>query len=247
LSISNTLRKIILATAALLLAVGLRPAIGHGLTMSSSGDCDSNNVITCGISDSSQLAQAAKPSGIACLFNHFGITSQDINNFDSQAVSGTVTKSGNVLVNGRVVATDAMTAGRQNIAGSMRFACGNHGFFIRPPSVSFASSSLPAFVVMRGGQFDFAIIASCGNPVMATPTTPKTPVTVAPIVRPTQTQTQSQTVNVNTPAPVVQSAATSAPAPVLPNTGAGSVISIFAGMTILGTLGHWLFTRRRVI
>jgi LPXTG-motif cell wall-anchored protein len=109
---------------------------------------------------------------------------------------------------------------------------------------------------MNNGQFAFAIIASCGNPVMATPvkTPMKKQVVVSPTVRPpqapTQTQTQSQTVNVSSPAvatPAVQSASTTTPAAVLPNTGAGSVASIFGGATLFGTLSHWLFTRRRII
>lgn len=71
-----------------------------------------------------------------------------------------------------MVATGALTGGRQDISGSTREDVGGTVFFVRPPSVSFASSPLSAFVVMVNGQFKFAIIASCGNAVKATPVAP---------------------------------------------------------------------------
>lgn len=243
----------------LLLGFGLSTA--GAVSINTSQDCDSNAVISCGISDSSQLLQAAKPSGIACLYEHFGISSQDLNNFNSQAAAGIVTRSGEVIVNGKVVAKDALTAGRQNMAGSTRFACNNHGFFIREPNVSFASSALPAFVVMRDGQFAFAIIASCGNPVMATPTTAPTPqktVTKTAPARPTetpapaQTQTQSQSVTINNTVPAVQAATTTAApsqpaaaAKTLPNTGPGNILALSGTTTAIGTIGHMIYSRRR--
>lgn len=229
-----------------LLSVGLflRPA-ASALTIGGTQDCDANAVIPCGISNSDQLSNAAAPGGITCLYKHFGISSTDISNFDSQAVAGSVTKTGKVIINGKTVATNAMTAGRQNMPGSTRFVCDNHGFFIRTPSVSFANSSLPAFVVMKSNQFAFAIIASCGNPVTAMPATPRV-VTPPAITTPAPpTQTQSQTVTVVPPA--VQSFTTSQPVPakVIPNTGSGNVIGIGALASVIGGLGHFLYVRRK--
>jgi hypothetical protein len=253
------LLKFILAMASLIGGVIITAPGASAISVASQPDIDNNAVISGGVSDSSQLVQSTQPSGISCLYNRFGITSQDINNFDSEAVAGRVTSGGKVIVNGQTVATNAVTAGRQNMTGSTVINCGSHTFYMRPPSVSFASSSLPAYVVMRNGQFVYAVIASCGNPVMATPVVRQTvqPAPVRPIQTPpvtppapvqTQTQSQSQTVTVSTPAPVVQSAVVSTPAPAakaLPNTGPGNIAGLGAVSVVFGTVGHYLYQRRK--
>jgi len=249
------LRRLIITLVGLLGGMLIQPLTADALSISSQADTDNNAVISGGVSDSSRLVQATQPSGIACLYNRFGITSQDINSFDSEAIAGRVTSGGKVIVNGQTVATAAVTAGRQNMPGSTRLSCGSHSFYMRPPSVSFVSSSLPAYVVMRDGRFIYAVIASCGNPVMATPVIRQTvqPAVVRPTETPsvtpppTQTQSQTQSVTVSTPAPVVQSAVVSAPVKTLPNTGPGNIMALTGTASVLGTLGHFIFSRRRLI
>jgi uncharacterized repeat protein (TIGR01451 family) len=90
----------------------------------------------------------------------------------TQAVAGYVTKTGNVYANGELVATGAITAGRSYIAGSTKVTYNGTTFYKRAPSVSFTSSSIKAYVVMVNGKFSHAILASCGNPVVATPKSP---------------------------------------------------------------------------
>jgi hypothetical protein len=102
-------------------------------------------------------------------------------------VAGEVYKDGTVKVNGQVVATDAITAGRQNISGSTKVTTNGTTFYRRPPSVSFVSSPLSAYVVMKNGVFQFAILASCGNPVSAHPKLP------TPTHKPTPTPTRKPT------------------------------------------------------
>jgi hypothetical protein len=128
-----------------------------------------------------------------------------------------VTKDGNVFVDGqsRAVASNAVTGGRQNIAGSTVVNFQGVTFYQRPPSVSFQQSSLPAFVSMKNGSFQFAVIASCGNAVRANAiaapappqhaavaparvvSRPSPPKPAAPAPAPSQAQAQSQQVNVN--------------------------------------------------
>jgi hypothetical protein len=238
------------------------------LTIVSSRDCDDNAVIRCGARNFDELTTRYSNSGVAIIYSAFGINQQDISNIANAAVEGQVTKSGEVIVGGKVVATNAMTAGRLNMAGSTKVTSGGVIFYKRPPSVSFVSSSLPAFVVMNGDKFVFAIIASCGNPVIATPVVVK-PVAIvkvkkaqatstvqntpAPPPTPSQTQSQTQVVSVNqtvatAPAPV----AASAPAPAtpaaqtLPNTGPGGVIGLTGAVTVFSSLGHFIYTRRRI-
>lgn len=208
------------------------------LSISSSRDCDSNAVINCGALTVNELQRKFNnQSSVRTIFRSFGISASDIRAMDSTARAGTVTRSGKVMVNGKTVATHAMTAGRQNMSGSQSTTRSGVTFFERRPSVSFAQSSLPAFVVMNNGRFQFAIIASCGNPVKATPMKKvvkkhvrvPTPAPVAPTA-PTprakaprqsqmqsqsqsQQQSQSQSVTVTTPVVKQRTVTTTAPAP----------------------------------
>ncbi len=195
-------------------------------------NCDDNSVISCGAYTKSELKDGwSAHAGVQCLYTHFGISQADVRNIDSNSVDGTVTKSGNVVVNGKIVATDAMTAGRtpDGNNASTPYTCAGQTFYMRSPSVSFNSNSLSAFVVMDSNdRFSFAIINSCGNPVMATPVAPKTikpaatqpvkpatvpvpqapPTVVVTTPAPSQTQSQTQTQTVNVTPPAVAAATT---------------------------------------
>lgn len=239
-------------------------------TNSSGRDCDSNAVINCGALTVNELQRKYKNSNdTQAIYNSFGISSSDIRAMDKNTASGTVTKSGKVIVNGNTVATNAMTAGRQNINGSHRHNSGGTTFYTRSPNVSFQQSSLSAFVVMKNNQFQFAIIKSCGNPVKATSvvkkvTKKKQRVThnvtqhVTKVVTPAppaqiQSQSQSQSVVVKAPpttvtvAPTPQPAPSPAPQPTptqIPNTGAGDVVGFGSFVTLVGGSLHYLYRRR---
>lgn len=154
-------------------------------TISTVKDCDDNAVIFCGASSVSELTNKYSSgdghnsaASIHAIFSFFGISSTDVTSMSGNSVdvqAGKVSRAGNVHdANGNIVATGAMTGGRQNMPGSTQHTSGGTVFFSRPPSVSFQSNSLDAFVVMVNGRFSFAILASCGNPVKATPSTPGT-------------------------------------------------------------------------
>ncbi|HVV66511.1 MAG TPA: hypothetical protein VHB72_00360 [Candidatus Saccharimonadales bacterium] len=205
-------------TAALILAFA--PAAG-AVTIGGPSDCDNNAIIKCGAHSTSEVINNYNASAyVRGVYAYFGISNADINSMPSNDSVGYVTKDGNVFVNGqsKAVATNAITGGRQDIGNSTRVNYQGAIFFVRPPSVSFQQNSLPAFVVMKNGTFQFAVIASCGNAVKATPaqsptpqavtpapTKPKTPTTRTPAPKPApapaaqvqqQTQSQNQSVNV---------------------------------------------------
>jgi len=147
-------------------------------------DCDANAVIRCGAVTTAQLisrynngTSTNTAKSIHDIYAYFGISSAAIQSIGSTAVAGHVTKSGAVYVDGTsaAVATGAMTAGRQNMTGSTAVNFNGTTFYKRTPSVSFQSNSLSAFVVMKNGTFQYAILASCANPVTATPTPKPTP------------------------------------------------------------------------
>jgi len=134
----------------------------------SARDCDNNAVLHCGAMSANELIEKYSGNGSAKdIYDFFGISKKDVNNIKQNVVAGKITDDGKVKVNGKVVATDAKTAGRENMPGSNKVTHDGTTFFVRKPNVSFQSNSLDAYVVMKDGVFDFAIIASCGNPVEA--------------------------------------------------------------------------------
>jgi hypothetical protein len=244
-----------------LLMVLLSPGLASAsAAVTTAHDCDDNAVVRCGASTSQDMQQKITSSlNVAIIYEFFGISINDLNNLDSTAQAGTVTKAGEVMVNGQTVATDAVTAGRMNLPGSTQITFKNVTFFKRPPSVSFAQNSLPAFVVMKNNTFAFAVIASCGNPVIATavkksvtptpartqPTAPVTPVATTPVII-NQTQTQVQTQTQSQPAPTPTPVATVAQPTTLPSTGAAGVAVVLVSSGLLGTAGYQWFIRRRL-
>ncbi len=180
----NLSRKVVATVAVAAVAatgvVVFNNAHAANLSLNTAKDCDYNAVMYCGAGSVSQLQSnyAHGVSGrntyysIQDIYHYFGISSSQISGMSTTAVAGTVTKSGNVYVGNTLVATGATTAGRMNIPGSTQVKYGATTFYKRPPSVSFRSNSLAAYVVMVNGKFQFAILASCGNPVVATPKTP---------------------------------------------------------------------------
>ena len=158
-----------------------------------SQNCDANAVIWCGATSVGSLQNSYwhgdghnSAASIEHIYAWFGITGSEVNGMSATVVNGTVTKSGQVLVGNQVVATGAITGGRQNIAGSTKESWGGTTFFVRKPSVSFLDNSLSAFVVMKNGQFQFAVIKACGNAVKATAVVKPTP-TPTPVPTPTPT------------------------------------------------------------
>ncbi|HET8992074.1 MAG TPA: hypothetical protein VFN31_03520 [Candidatus Saccharimonadales bacterium] len=177
----------VILTALVLAGLSLNLAVSHADNLSITGrtNCDSNAVLYCGAKSISSLIDkytngdgVNSAASIQHIYSYFNISGSDIRNMNSttaeeKVVVGKVDKNGDVYdSNNKLVARGAMTAGRQNIAGSTQRSVDGTTFYTRPPSVSFAENSLPAYVVMDNGKFVFAILSSCGNPIMATAIVP---------------------------------------------------------------------------
>jgi hypothetical protein len=196
----------------LLLSLILAPA-ASAINIGGPSDCDNNAIIRCGAHSTGALINDYNSSAyVRGVYAEFGISQGDISNLPNTNVAGRVTKSGDVFIDGqsKPVATGAVTGGRQDIAGSTKVNHQGAVFYRRPPSVSFQQDSLPAFVAIQNGRFQFAVIASCGNAVSAQPTSPpkqhaavapahavSRPKPQQPAPAPVQTQSQSQEVNVS--------------------------------------------------
>lgn len=144
--------------------------IAPGLQAQNSGqrDCDSNAVIRCGALTAAEMRQkySSQPY-VREVFNHFGISRSALTN--SNWRQGHVTRDGKVVVNGKTVATGAVTAGRHDMPGSRTVTKNGKTFYVRSPSVSFSQQRLDALVLMKDGRFQAAVLTSCGNPVKAKP------------------------------------------------------------------------------
>lgn len=180
-------------------------------------DCDANAVIRCGVASTEGLMERYNnDASVRGIFNHFGISPAEMNRMGSSARAGVVHKDGRVTVGNDVVATGAMTAGRQNMGGGTPVSVGGATFYKRPPSASFQTNRLKAFVVMDGNdQFAFAVIASCGNPVTAQPR-PRPKPQPRPAPAPTKPTPPPKPKPQPRPQPAPQPAPPPAPAPAPP-------------------------------
>jgi LPXTG-motif cell wall-anchored protein len=200
-------------------------------------DCTTNSIIKCGVSDTQALAAKYQSSTeLQHIYAQFGLSGSTLTDFVANAKAGVVYKDGRVVVNGKTVGTNAMSLGRENIPGSQKVTIGGETYYYRATSVSFASNSLDAMVLIGSdGVAKVAVLNACGNPVAFTPVKPpKPPVTPETPVTPT------------TPATPVTP---SAPTPeALPQTGAEATIGGFFGISSLTGIGYyWTRSRRTLV
>lgn len=171
-------KKIRIATLLIVALLGLaamfvQPKVSAAVTFGGPFDCDANATIRCGAPNTNTIINNYNSDySVRDIYNYFGITTDEIHALGTTAVAGSVTKSGDVYVGNHLVATGAITAGRQFIPGSTQVKYGATTFYKRAPSVSFENNSLTAYVVMQNGHFMYAILSACANSVVAHPVTP---------------------------------------------------------------------------
>jgi uncharacterized repeat protein (TIGR01451 family) len=140
------------------------------------GDCGPSSIITCGVKNVDEIitkynagdTQAAVMRGT---YDYYGIDAAKLNELKAKAVLGTVYNDflgGSqdvVVVNGKVVATNATTAGRVNVSGSTKIGT-FAGVSTYTREYSFSNHrAKQAFILMDGEKFVFGVLAECGNPV----------------------------------------------------------------------------------
>jgi len=133
-----------------------------------------NSIIDCGGITPSELASrytANKTGDLPTVYHSYGLSDYEMTHAGTSAKMGEVHKDGTVTVNGEVVATDAMSIGRQNIyPNRTKVTIGGKTYYQGHPRDDFAIESIVAYVFFDGnGNFKAAVLTSCGNPVHATP------------------------------------------------------------------------------
>lgn len=111
------------------------------------------------------------PNGVRTFYNAVGIKEEQwgvLADGKQHLVNGSVNKKyGQVIVEGREVANGVFSAGRVNMGASTLKYYGSIPIYWREPKYSFASNTLDAFVYLNTDKtFGYAIIKSCGNPVL---------------------------------------------------------------------------------
>lgn len=166
-------RVLAVAVVSAVLAIGGNIA-NLKLKQASAGyPCYDPNIVHCGAASKQDLVSAmngtdqAGHRDIKDIFDRIGIYEKDI--LSARVVDGTVRKSdGAVIVGGQVVATNTVNGQR----GSYGIQ-GPHTSWIglewAHPSANFRADSLDVWVYMVNGQFKYAIIKACGNPVLVPP------------------------------------------------------------------------------
>ena len=136
-------------------------------------DCDDNAIIRCGVDNAAEFRtkyDENAPGDLAAIYGHYWIPR------DIQVVEGQAFKDNTVRVNGRIVADNAQSIGRQQKPGDHSISIAGKTYWEGPNSSTFASDGLPTLVALDAqGNFKYAIIKGCGNPIYARPVAPPPP------------------------------------------------------------------------
>lgn len=131
----------------------------------STRDCDKFAVVYCGTMTPGEARNKYGQKDHAKIFQAMGISRADLN---GSFKNGVVHQDGRVVVNGKTVATGAMTAARH--LGGTPIAGTNAG---KVPVSKMGSAQTAMVKFDKNGRFLFAIMKPCGNPVTATPPKPE--------------------------------------------------------------------------
>lgn len=138
-------------------------------------DCSTNAVIKCGVSSVDDVrSKFDADASTRDIFAAYGLTSDVIHN--ATAKSGETTINGDVIVDGKVVATGAHSAGREYISGSTQKSSNGTTYYDSPNQTAFRTNSISIIAFFdANGQFIGAVMYDCGNPVAgnAKPVPPK--------------------------------------------------------------------------
>ena len=157
----------IVALAGMFFAIPVLYATGGSCT-------DQTSVVKCGASSKAEILAAYDKNerSTQTIYNYMGITRAGI--ADASFVSGSVFRNGDVMVNGQKVATGARTAGHNWGSGYSQVKIPNTTDAYSYTTGALVSDNRPVLVSMVNGEFKFAVMTDCGNPIKATPV-PKPP------------------------------------------------------------------------
>lgn len=134
--------------------------------MSQRRDCKPNSIMDCGALTPEEFVQKynQNQSGdLHTVYGAFGLKPEDISRFGSDVKMGEVFKNGDIVVDGKVVATNSETIGRNPEPGGHAITIGGQTYYMTPNDKVFLSDPIPALVLMTGDHVDFFALTACGN------------------------------------------------------------------------------------
>lgn len=166
-------------------------AVGTLLNLNGSNaaasDCSANAIMKCGASDPGTFVNKVRSGNdgtqndLATIYAAYGLTADKYDRFATTSKAGTAYKDGRIVVDGKVVATNASSIGRVQKNGDHAKVIGGTTYWEGSNQTAFASDSIPVQVMFDGnGTMEFAVLFDCGNPMSGTVTPPPPPPPPAP-------------------------------------------------------------------
>ena len=155
-----------------LTGVALTANFATGGTPASAYTCETNNIIPCGfnsISDFVNIYKANAKGDYPQIYAAFGLAPTDIGRLAKTAKMGMAYRDGTIRLDGKVVATNGISLGREKKSYSKTVTIGGKTYYQDRDQDAFLSD-IPALIMMNGDQFEFGALTACGNPLKGTPT-----------------------------------------------------------------------------
>lgn len=184
-NLQQMVKKRILAVS--MLAVAFLTVLGVGSYINrinaeaAGGDCSDNSIIRCGISNYNDLTAKYDQNAtgdIRAIMDHYWIKRTP--EAGNRVLEGIANNRGEVIADNRVVARNAASIGRNAIMHSRRIMIAGKTYYetthVDGRAFRAGTFQLPALVVLDSkGNFKYAILKGCGNPIYAVPVPPPTP------------------------------------------------------------------------
>lgn len=175
--IRKTSTKQLVVASAFMVALGAAVSLGLASKQTSfaatyNPDCTGNAIIKCGTSDPDDFINKVRANtggDIQDIYDGFGLQSADYDRFKSEAREGMAMKNGDIVVDGKVVATDAWSIGRDNKNKAWNW----NGYWANSAPDVFVGNEVPVMVLFdENGAMEFAVMHPCGNPTTGNPVKP---------------------------------------------------------------------------
>jgi hypothetical protein len=268
----NGLVKVCLTSVSLCVLASVLAIITSGTAHALDGhrNCNDDAIVRCGAGSLTELLEKYDKNvgDVQAIYRHYGISRSDISGQTSEVKYGTVYQDGRIVVDGKVVATNAYSLSRvafsdkngtppriKNINGTTLYEGPNMSIFVRTVDI---------FAFFRDGEFYKGIISSCGNPLVATPKhqpkpqpkpekpikpqpKPEKPVKPEPQPEPEETYCPVEGKE-HLPEDSPECVEEQAPIPELPKTGLGTFVGGSIGIGSITAAGYyWAASRRNLL
>ena len=186
-NLQQMVKKRILAVS--MLAVAFLTVLGVGSYINrinaeaAGGDCSDNSIIRCGIGNYNDLTAKYDQNAtgdIRAIMDHYWIKRTP--EAGNRVLEGIANNRGEVIADNRVVARNAASIGRTAIMHSRSIQIAGRTYYetthVDGKAFRAGTFQLPALVILDSkGNFKYAILKGCGNPIYAVPVPPPTPPT----------------------------------------------------------------------